>query len=403
MFNHLMNWESMKKILSCLLILTASTTAFAQLKVNNLGRLQLGEACNSTGNEPPSATVTIGDDPNYYWGDFGIYNIGLLNCKTPKTNQESIGLYSEVWPASSVNGQTSPFSTAIWGVSCGSSTTNYGVLGGVNGSNGAGIYGTTGSSPGSQLYGSYAGYFSGATYVNGNLTATAIYNLSDIRLKHNITLLSESAGTKGNAIDNLQKLNVISYNLENPAKEEKQFSQSNRFKDSDGPSEVELNRRHYGVSAQELQEIYPDLVLEGQDGYLTVNYVELVPILIRSIQELKQELDDMRSEGNAKVTRSESGQEKDGALPSPNENILYQNSPNPFKEQTIIRFKLASDTQDASICFFDMNGRLLKKLPISSGMESVSIGGYELGEGMFLYSLIVNGQEIDTKKMVITK
>ena len=111
----------------------------------------------------------------------------------------------------------------------------------------------------------------------------------------------------------------------------------------------------------------------------------------------------MRSEGNAKATRSESGQEKDGALPSPNENILYQNSPNPFKEQTIIRFKLASDVQDASICFFDMNGKLLIKMPISSGMESVSIGGYELGEGMFLYSLIVNGQEIDTKKMVITK
>ena len=46
---------------------------------------------------------------------------------------------------------------------------------------------------------------------------------------------------------------------------------------------------------------------------------------------------------------------------------------------------------------------MLKKMPVSSGMESVSIGGYELGEGMFLYSLIVNGQEIDTKKMIITK
>ena len=57
--------------------------------------------------------------------------------------------------------------------------------------------------------------------------------------------------------------------------------------------------------------------------------------------------------------------------------------------------------QDASICVFDMNGRMLKKSPISSGMDSVSISGNELGEGMFLYSLIVNGQEIDTKKMVI--
>ena len=39
------------------------------------------------------------------------------------------------------------------------------------------------------------------------------------------------------------------------------------------------------------------MVIEGQDGYLGVNYVELVPILIRSIQELKQELDDVKDGG----------------------------------------------------------------------------------------------------------
>ena len=36
------------------------------------------------------------------------------------------------------------------------------------------------------------------------------------------------------------------------------------------------------------------MVVEGQDGYLAVNYIELVPILIRSIQELKAELDELK-------------------------------------------------------------------------------------------------------------
>ena len=67
------------------------------------------------------------------------------------------------------------------------------------------------------------------------------------------------------------------------------------------------------------------------------------------------------------------------------------------------RFKLADEAKDAAICIFDLTGKTIKKLPVSLGMESVSIGGYELGEGMFLYSLIVNGQEIDTKKMIISK
>jgi hypothetical protein len=50
-----------------------------------------------------------------------------------------------------------------------------------------------------------------------------------------------------------------------------------------------------------------------------------------------------------------------------------------------------------------MTGKMLKKLPISSGETSVSINGWELGEGMFLYTLMVNGREIDTKRMIIAK
>ena len=50
-----------------------------------------------------------------------------------------------------------------------------------------------------------------------------------------------------------------------------------------------------------------------------------------------------------------------------------------------------------------MTDKAIGKLPVSSGMESVSIGGNELGEGMFLFSLVVNGQEIDTKRMIISK
>jgi hypothetical protein len=64
---------------------------------------------------------------------------------------------------------------------------------------------------------------------------------------------------------------------------------------------------------------------------------------------------------------------------------------------------LADDARDAAICIFDMTGKMLKKLPILSGETSVSVNGWELGEGMFLYTLMVNGREIDTKRMIITK
>lgn len=209
-----------------------------------------------------------------------------------------------------------------------------------------------------------------------------------MRLKENVISLSES--DEDETLSKLLALNVIKYNYINRSQED---SDTVSIKKTD----VQNPEIHYGLSAQQLIELYPDLVCMGQDGYYGVKYLEIVPILIRSIQELKQELDEAK--GFAARTRSETGISQ----PVDNQNILFQNTPNPFNEQTIIRYKLANDVQSAFICIFDMSGKMLKKIPVSPYDDSVSISGYELDEGMFLYSLIVNGQEIDTKKMVITK
>ena len=57
-------------------------------------------------------------------------------------------------------------------------------------------------------------------------------------------------------------------------------------------------KRHFGVIAQELNEIFPKekyaLVIEDNSGYLLVNYIELIPILIKAVQELSKELMDLK-------------------------------------------------------------------------------------------------------------
>ena len=258
------------------------------------------------------------------------------------------------------------------------------------------------------IQGIYAGYFIGGVYASGGVTTNGVYIPSDARLNENVEPMAQNDRDGTRTLDNLLRMNVLEYNLKNQTSErtseeigemteEVRASYEMMKKD-----EEELaSRLHFGISAQELQEIYPNLVMEGQDGYLTVNYIELVPLLIRSIQVLKQELDELKSEsGNLK----KQPQTTDAfAVSSEGKSILYQNSPNPFREKTVIRFKLSDEAKEASVCIFDMTGKQLKKLPVSKGMESVSVNGYELGEGMFLYSLIVNGQEIDTKRMILSK
>lgn len=53
----------------------------------------------------------------------------------------------------------------------------------------------------------------------------------------------------------------------------------------------------YGVIAQEVQKEFPEMV-EMEDGYLTVDYRQLVPVMIEAIKELKQELDFLKNKSN---------------------------------------------------------------------------------------------------------
>ena len=83
---------------------------------------------------------------------------------------------------------------------------------------------------------------------------------------------------------------------------------------------------------------------------------------------------------------------------------LYSNIPNPFKEQTTISFFIPEASSRASIHIYNLQGKQIKQLNIESrGNGSVTINGYELTPGMYMYSLIVDGQEVDTKKMILTE
>lgn len=49
---------------------------------------------------------------------------------------------------------------------------------------------------------------------------------------------------------------------------------------------------HYGLIAQELAEIFPDLVVKNPaEDFYRVKYIELIPILIKGIQELTKRIE----------------------------------------------------------------------------------------------------------------
>ncbi|MEE9361020.1 MAG: tail fiber domain-containing protein [Cellulophaga sp.] len=102
------------------------------------------------------------------------------------------------------------------------------------------------------------------TTVSGNWSGPAFTATSDIRLKENITNLS-----LGMAV--LNRINTKQYYLKKDATKQLRF----------------------GVIAQELREVLPNLVYgeEGENSYLSVNYTELIPILINALKEQGQKID----------------------------------------------------------------------------------------------------------------
>lgn len=398
----------MKKALLLILLATTSLLASAQLKVTSDGKVKISSTQTTSyanllvGNSTwgtGSSTVGISGSPATIGTSNNIGIVGTINANSSYSNDNNYGVLGVV---SSIN------------VNHGR---NYGLAGMIGFNNatpygGTGIYGATHTylfSYPTNISGIYAGYFEGPIKVTGNITASNMYIPSDSRLNENVVSLNER-GSDTSTLDNLLGMNVIQYNMKSRIPDEMPAGIEN---DSTGnvreayeylkKDEMKMSaRRHFGIDAEELQKTYPDLVLEGQDGYLAVNYVELVPVLIKAIQELKQQVDELQGTEAAKKAPAKTSTTDDRNTTA-KKNILYQNTPNPAKEQTIIRYRLADNAKDAAICIFDMQGKMLKKIPVSSDNDSVTINGYELGQGMFLYSLIINGQEIDTKKMIITK
>tara|TARA_Y100000385_G_scaffold291244_1_gene368085 strand:- start:756 stop:1544 length:789 start_codon:yes stop_codon:yes gene_type:complete len=58
-------------------------------------------------------------------------------------------------------------------------------------------------------------------------------------------------------------------------------------------------KREIGVIAQDIQKIFPELVGSNKEGYLSVNYTGLVPVLIEAMKEQQQQINNLSKRLNS--------------------------------------------------------------------------------------------------------
>lgn len=163
-----------------------------------------------------------------------------------------------------------------------------------------------------------------------------------------------------------------------------------------------LAKMHYGLSAEQLAAVYPDLVYELEDGTKAINYMELVPLLVQAIGELNAKVAAL--EGGGKTRAMAAQATGIASADSDAWAAIGQNAPNPFAVSTTIRLSVPASAQSAQLCIYDMGGKQLRQISIADrGEFSIAMTNEGLDSGMYLYSLIVDGSLIGTRRMIIAK
>ncbi|MEX0812757.1 MAG: tail fiber domain-containing protein [Chitinophagales bacterium] len=83
-----------------------------------------------------------------------------------------------------------------------------------------------------------------------------------------------------NALEKVLQINGMYYNWKADEYPEMQLS----------------DKKQLGLIAQEIQKVLPEIVDEDEDGYLSVEYGHLTPLLIEAVKELSDELSESRKE-----------------------------------------------------------------------------------------------------------
>ena len=194
------------------------------------------------------------------------------------------------------------------------------------------------------------------------------------------------------------------------------------------PMNPALANGHAGFIAQEVLDVLPLLVsYDSAVDLYSMDYISLIPYLTKALQEqdsllqqqqellhsyaealadLAERVSDMESltggspQQPSKAPKAPAGNDKDGiSFPC----RLFQNVPNPATGETRIRYELPDGTTDARIGIYQPDGREVSLYNLSDHRGELVLKAGELKPGMYLYSLIVNGQVQDTKRMVVTR
>ncbi|MBS1688603.1 MAG: tail fiber domain-containing protein, partial [Bacteroidetes bacterium] len=255
----------------------------------------------------------------------------------------------------------------------------------------------------------------------GNSTVTVIEGQvaytwpSDGRFKENIT-----EDVKG--LDFIKLLRPVIYNFN--TKKFEQFLTKNMTQEQQkahlegvdfGPSTAV---RQSGFIAQEVEQAAKKSgydfnglhVPQNDDDNYSLAYAEFVVPLVKGMQEQQKMIEDQAQMIQKLQQQVNALQQNQGTTSTTGIDqttmsgaSMEQNVPNPFSHETVVKFNLPQQVNTAYMVVYDLNGKQLKTLSINQrGSSSITITSDDLAAGMYIYTIIADGNPISSKRMVVS-
>lgn len=236
----------------------------------------------------------------------------------------------------------------------------------------------------------------GEVYAKGSyLTA------SDESFKENINSISQG-------LEIVKAMRGVTYTMTEDTVNEPAIASAENNTQAERVQTIEKERKRVkaGFIAQELEKVFPEAVYTLPDGKKAIAYTELIPVLTEAIKEQQLQIEAMQEQLETiqpNMNQPQKNLQNNFAMPEECA-VLYANTPNPFNRETKIAFYIPTTIQKATLHIFNLQGKQIRQFEIAErNNASILISGHEFEAGMYIYTLVVDGQEAGSHRMILTE
>ena len=162
----------------------------------------------------------------------------------------------------------------------------------------------------------------------------------------------------------------------------------------------DASRKRIGFLAQDIEKVLPELVQTDENGVKSIDYIGFIPLIVESLKEMQQTIQAQQNEID--ILQSLLPEESKSLLRSTStDNIVIEGAKLYNRAGSSVSYTLPSTFANAYLQVFDIAGRMLKKITLTTANDIVEINPTEIGLGTFIYVLYVDGQKADTLKKFV--